>query len=231
MVPLALTTTYSQTIHGRRRYLKKLRDGVNLQQFLIFPGAHPLLEETALEEEEADWPPSTVEGPPPPVTILGRQRYLKQLRDGVKLQQFLIFPGGWLVMINDSSTTNVLIYNLLPTPIAHPLLEEKAIEEEADQPPLVGEGPPTPVGSLFYKEYNLSSKQLEKGTIRSHMMNSKGTKYGVLGSYDTLFVDDPWKMKIFEAILRWAQLATLFNFSWRLVVIHDSSTTNVGSDT
>jgi hypothetical protein len=35
---------------------------------------------------------------------------------------------------------------------------------------------------------------------RSQLMNNKGTKYGVLSSYDTLFADDPWKMKIFEAI-------------------------------
>jgi hypothetical protein len=37
-----------------------------------------------------------------------------------------------LVTIYDSSTTNVLVYNLLPTPITHPLWEEEALEEEAD---------------------------------------------------------------------------------------------------
>jgi hypothetical protein len=42
-----------------------------------------------------------------------------------------------LVTIHDSSTTNVFIYNMLPTPIAHPLLEEEA----NPQPPVV-EGPP-----------------------------------------------------------------------------------------
>jgi hypothetical protein len=58
-------------------------------------------------------------------------------------------------------------------------------------------------------------------------MNSKGTKYGVLSSYDTLFVDNPRKIKIFEAIQRRGQPATGFDFSWRLVMIHDSSITNV----
>jgi hypothetical protein len=59
-----------------------------------------------------------------------------------------------LVTIHDSSTTNVLIYNLLPTPIAHPLLEEKAFEEEADRPPSVVEGPPLPlVGRQRVKVY------------------------------------------------------------------------------
>jgi hypothetical protein len=53
-----------------------------------------------------------------------------------------------LVTIHDSSTTNVLIYNSLPTPIAHPLFEEKALEEEADRPPLVVEGPPLPVANV-----------------------------------------------------------------------------------
>jgi hypothetical protein len=56
------------------------------------------------------------------------------------------FDFSWsLVTIHDSSTTNVLIYNLFPAPIAHPLQEEKALEEEADRPPSVVEGPPPPV--------------------------------------------------------------------------------------
>jgi hypothetical protein len=44
-------------------------------------------------------------------------------------------------------------------------------------------------------------------------MNSKGTKYGAVPSYDTLFANDPWKMKIFEATQRWGQPVTTFDFS------------------
>ncbi|KAE8124696.1 hypothetical protein FH972_019560 [Carpinus fangiana] len=57
-------------------------------------------------------------------------------------------------------------------------------------------------------------------------MNSKGTKYGVVASYNTIYADDPWKMKIFEATQRYSQPAIAFDFSWRLVMIH-SLTTNV----
>ncbi|KAE8124699.1 hypothetical protein FH972_019563 [Carpinus fangiana] len=57
-------------------------------------------------------------------------------------------------------------------------------------------------------------------------MNSKGTKYGVVAFYNTIYADDPWKMKIFEATQRYSQRAIAFHFSWRLVMIY-SSTTNV----
>ena len=53
-----------------------------------------------------------------------------------------------MVTIHDSSTTNVLIYNLLQTPIAHPHLEEEALEEEADPPPHMVEGPPPHVADV-----------------------------------------------------------------------------------
>jgi hypothetical protein len=59
------------------------------------------------------------------------------------------------------------------------------------------------------------------------MMNIKGTQYCVVTSYDTLSANNHWKMKIFESTQRWGQPATVFDFSWRLVTIHDFSTTNV----
>jgi hypothetical protein len=59
-----------------------------------------------------------------------------------------------LVTIHDSSSTNVFIYNLLLTPIAFPLLEEKALEDEADRPCHVVDGPPPlVVGRQWVKVY------------------------------------------------------------------------------
>ncbi|KAE8124698.1 hypothetical protein FH972_019562 [Carpinus fangiana] len=53
-----------------------------------------------------------------------------------------------LVTIHDSSTTNVFIYNLLQTTIAHPFQEEEALEEEADLTPPMVEGTPFPVSDM-----------------------------------------------------------------------------------
>ena len=64
-------------------------------------------------------------------------------------QPTTVFYFSWmLVTIHDSSTTNVLIYNLLQTTIAHPLLEGEALEEEVDPQPHVVEGPPPLVADL-----------------------------------------------------------------------------------